>query len=108
MAFVFEYRGILILGPTAVIISLRTRTHARVLPLVSTGVIASGRDGREPLYSPPQDLVEAAAPTGKIWQQGYLWKQSGGAKGADGRVRLSLGTPTLNTKTWYRQHITSH
>ena len=38
------------------------------------------------------DHRTAGEDTSKIWQKGYLWKQSGGAKTADGRAKRSLGS----------------
>ena len=37
-------------------------------------------------------LVSLPEESSKIWQKGYLWKQSGGAKTADGRTKRSLGS----------------
>ena len=45
-----------------------------------------------PPSSAMPDHRTAGEDTSKIWKKGYLWKQSGGAKTADGRAKRSLGS----------------
>ena len=47
------------------------------------------------------------AETARVWKKGYLWKQSGGAKGADGRAKRSLGQVRKTPRKTPRKTLTT-